>query len=68
MAKYIVLEPVTIRHMQSGQFDDYEVGRIIDLEDYTAAILLERKCIQPAATKQNRGIISMKELRHDTDN
>jgi len=61
MAKYIVLRNITILHPGSPVSDDYPPGVIVDLEDYTAAVLLEKKCIQPIAGKR-KGIIKLKEL------
>ena len=46
--------------------DDYGPGTIVELEDYTASPLLEKKCIQPIAGKR-KGIIKLKELEHGTN-
>ena len=67
MAKYIVLTAITIIHPGSPIQDDYGPGRIVELADYTAAPLLEKKCIQPIAGKR-KGIIKLKELENGTDN
>lgn len=67
MAKYVVLTPITIMHPGSPISEDYGPGVIVELADYTAAVLLERHCIQPIAAKR-KGIIKLEELRNDTDN
>ena len=54
-------------HGRSGPSESYDLGQIVELEDYTAQVLLEKKCIQPAVTP-HKGIIKLKELKHGTDN
>lgn len=68
MAKYMVLTPITIMHIGSGISEEYGPGRIVELEDYNATVLLDKKCIQPAAMNKRKGVIKLEELKHGTNN
>lgn len=68
MAKYMVLKHITINHRDSNVSETYPPGRIVELEDYTATVLLAKQCIKPAALKPRKGIIKLEELKHGTNN
>ena len=68
MAKYMVLTPITIMHVSTGLSEEYGPGRIVELADYNATVLLDKQCIQPAALNKRQGIIKLEELKHGTDN
>lgn len=68
MAKYMVLKAITLMHTSTGISEEFGPGRIVELEDYNATVLLEKQCIQPAALNKRKGIIKLEELKHGTDN